>query len=76
MVVRIFVPGLEETLLLELKNILEKNAGECPIYFELETPHAYRLVAQSIDVKAVLPSEELTKSIENLLGEESVYIEY
>jgi len=76
MVIRIFVPGLEETLLNELKDILEKNVGECPIYFELETPHAYRVVAQSAEVKGVLPSDELTKMIETLLGEDSVCIEY
>jgi DNA polymerase-3 subunit alpha len=76
MVVRIFVPGLEELLLAELKEILEKNAGECPVFFELETPHTYRVVAQSPEVKGVVPSEELTKKIKNLLGEDSVYIEY
>ena len=76
MVVRIFVPGLEETLLDELKDILDKNAGECPVYFELETPHAYRVVMQSAEVKGVLPSDELTKTIESLLGEDSVDMEY
>jgi DNA polymerase-3 subunit alpha len=76
MVVRIFVPGLEETLLDELKNILDKNVGECPVYFELETPHAYRVVTQSAEVKGVLPSDELTKTIESLLGEDSVDMEY
>jgi len=76
MVVRIFVPGMEDSLLQELKEVLDKNAGDCPVFFELETPHAYRLVAQSVQVKGVLPSEELTKAIQNLLGEDSVYIEY
>jgi DNA polymerase-3 subunit alpha len=75
-VLRIFVPGMEESTLRDLKEILDKNAGECPVFFELETPHAYRLVAQSVEVKGVLPSEELTKTIQNLLGEGSVYIEY
>jgi DNA polymerase-3 subunit alpha len=76
MVVRIFVPGMEESTLRDLKEILDKNAGECPLFFELETPHAFRLVAESVEVKGVLPSEELTKTIQNLLGEDSVYIEY
>jgi DNA polymerase-3 subunit alpha len=76
MVVRIFVPGMEESMLRDLKEILDKNAGECPVFFELETPHAYRLVAQSVEVKGVLPSDDLTKMIQNLLGEDSVYIEY
>jgi DNA polymerase-3 subunit alpha len=76
MVLRIFVPGMEESMLRDLKEVLEKNAGECPVFFELETPHAYRLVAQSVEVKGVLPSEDLTKTIQNLLGEDSVCIEY
>ena len=33
MVIRIFVPGLEEPLLDELKDILDKHAGECPVLF-------------------------------------------
>jgi DNA polymerase-3 subunit alpha len=42
----------------------------------LETPHSYRVLAQSIEVHGVFPSEELTKSVERLLGENSVFVEY
>jgi len=76
MVIRVFIPGLEETILDEVKDVLAKHPGECPVFFELETPHAYRVVAQSVEVDGVLPSEELTKTIESLLGEEAVYVEY
>jgi len=76
MVVRIFVPGIEETLLDELKEILEKSPGECPVYFELETPHAFRLVTQSAEVSGVQLSEDLTRAVLALLGEDSVHIEY
>jgi DNA polymerase-3 subunit alpha len=76
MVLRIMLPGLEESMVEELKSILEKHQGECPVCFELETPHSYRLVAESVEIKGVTPSEELTKNIESLLGENSVYIEY
>jgi DNA polymerase-3 subunit alpha len=75
-VVRIFLPGLEESVIKELKELLEKSPGECPVFFELETPHAYRVVAQSIEVRSVSPSEELTHSVEHLLGENCVSIEY
>ena len=44
--------------------------------FELETPHSYKLVAQSAEVQKVTPSEELLKKIEVALGENSVTIEY
>jgi len=75
-VIRIFLPGLEESVFQELRDILERHEGRCPVYFELEAPHAYRLVTQSAEVLTVAPSEELTKKVEALLGENSVQIEY
>jgi len=74
--IRVFLPGLEESVIKELREILEKNSGECPVFFELETPHSFRVLAQSVEVQGVFPSEELTKSIERLLGQNSVFIEY
>ncbi|MGB7296773.1 MAG: DNA polymerase III subunit alpha [Candidatus Aminicenantales bacterium] len=75
-ILRIFLPGLEESVIIELKKLLERYPGECPIFFELETPHSYRVVAQSIEVHSVSPSEELTRGVERLLGDNSVFIEY
>jgi len=75
-ILSIFLPGLEESVFVDLKEILEKHPGDCPVLFELETPHSYRMIAQSIEVQGVSPSEDLTKNIENLLGEDSVLIEY
>jgi DNA polymerase-3 subunit alpha len=76
MVLRIYLPGAEESVFVELKNILEKNEGDCPVYFELETPHSYRVLVQSVEVQGVAISEKLTKAVETLLGEDSVHIEY
>jgi DNA polymerase-3 subunit alpha len=76
LVVRIFLPGLEEATLAELKTILAGYEGRCPVEFELVTPHSYRLTAQSAEVQKVTPSEELVKKIESLLGEDSVVVEY
>ena len=75
-VVRIFLPGLEEATLSELKAILDAHEGKCPVYFELETPRSYRLTAQSAEVQKVTPSEDLIKKVEALLGEKSVSIDY
>ena len=75
-VVRIFLPGLEEATLAELKTILDGYEGKCPVVFELETPHSYRVVAQSAEVQKVTPSEDLIKKIEALLGEKSVSVDY
>jgi DNA polymerase-3 subunit alpha len=75
-IIRIFLPGLEESVIRELKEILEKFPGECPVVFELDTPHSYRVRAQSVEVQSVSPSDELSRSVEQLLGENSVLIEY
>jgi DNA polymerase-3 subunit alpha len=75
-VLRIFLPGIEESVFMDLKDMLDKNRGECPVFFELETPHSYRMVVQSIDIQGVSPTEELAKNIEDLLGEGSVLVEY
>ena len=75
-ILRIFLPGLEQSVVQELKELLEKNPGQCPVFFELETPHSYRVVAQSLEVRGVVPSEDLSRSVERLLGEDSVLIEY
>ena len=75
-VVRIFLPGLEETTLAELKSILDLHEGRCPVVFELETPHSYRLTAQSAEVQKVTPSEELIEKIQDVLGEDAVFVEY
>ncbi len=75
-ILSIFLPGLEESVFTDLKEMLDKHSGKCPVLFELETPHSYRMIAQSLEVQGVTPSDDLTKSIESLLGEGSVLIEY
>ena len=75
-VVRIFLPGLEDATIAELKTVLDGYEGKCPVQFELVTPHSYRVVAQSAEVQKVTPSEDLIKKIEGLLGENSVAVEY
>lgn len=75
-VVRIFLPGLEEATIAELKSVLDGYEGRCPVEFELETPHSYRVVAQSAEVQKVTPSEELIQKLVSLLGENSVTVEY
>jgi DNA polymerase-3 subunit alpha len=75
-VLRIFLPGIEESVFEELKGMLDESRGECPVFFELETPHSYRMVVQSLDVSGISLSEDITTRIESLLGENSVFIEY
>ncbi len=75
-VLKIFLPGLEDTIFEELKTLLDKHYGACPVLFDLQTSHSYRMVMQSIEAQSVKPSEEFSKGVEALLGEDSVLIEY
>jgi DNA polymerase-3 subunit alpha len=75
-VLRIFLPGIEESVFEELKDMLDQNRGDCPVFFELETPHSYRMVVQAGEISGIALSEDLTRKIESLLGEDSVFIEY
>ncbi|MFC2161101.1 DNA polymerase III subunit alpha [Acidobacteriota bacterium] len=75
-ILKIFLPGLEDSIFTELKTILNKYTGNCPVLFDLQTPDSYRMIVQSIEAQSVKPSEDFTKSIEALLGEDSVLIEY
>ncbi len=75
-VIRVVLPGLDTSTIVELKARLDRHPGECPVYFELVTPQSYKVEAQSAEVQSVAYSEALTKDIQELLGEDSVRIEY
>lgn len=75
-VLRVNLAGLEQSVLQELKTVLKENAGECPVFFELETDGSSRLVVQSVDVQGIFPTEPLTKVLEDLLGENTVFIQF
>ncbi len=75
-ILRIFVPGLEENLFVNLKELLDQNHGNCPVFFELESPPFYRLIVRSHEVPSVSVSPIFLKKLEELLGKNSVLIEY
>ncbi len=76
MVLKIYLPGIEKSVFEALKEILQKHQGECPVFFELETPYASRVTMRSVETQEVDPSEKLIKTIEELLGENTVQIDY
>lgn len=76
MVLRVDLPGLEQSAFEELKVLLGDNEGECPVYFELETEGSGRVVVQSVEIQGVSPSERFNKSLEDLLGENTVFIQF
>ena len=76
LIIRLFVPGLETGLMEELRNILTKYPGECPVFFDLEIPYNCRIRIQSREVIGITPAEALTRELESLLGENSVILDY
>ena len=75
-VIRVSLPGLENATIEELKAVLDRHPGECPVYFELFTPQSYKVEAQSAEVQGVEYSDTLTGEIQGLLGDDSVRVEY
>ncbi len=75
-ILRVYLPGLEPATLEELMAILGKNAGECPLVFELETPLSRRVTTQSPDFKGLTPTPAAIKALETLLGADTVIVEY
>lgn len=76
MVLHINLASLEASIFEELKNLLGSHTGNCPVFFELETDNAYQMLVQSLEVQGVDPSEDLTNILEDLLGENTVFIQY
>ncbi len=76
LVVRLFIPGLEENLFINLKEILSQNHGDCPLFFELESPPSYRLIIRSKEIPGVSLSQSLIEKLEELLGRNSVLLDY
>ncbi len=75
-VIKVLVPGLEKSVLDQLKGLLEAHEGKVPLYFELETPHSHRISARSPEVQSVAPTEELVRKVRELFGEDSIRVEY
>jgi DNA polymerase-3 subunit alpha len=75
-VIRLAASVFEDAFLEEMRQVLEKSPGECPVVFELETLSAYKVIAQSPEMKGVAPTDALTLALEKILGPDSVLVEY
>jgi DNA polymerase-3 subunit alpha len=75
-VIRLAASVFEDAFLEEMRQVLEKSPGECPVVFELETLSAFKVIAQSPEMKGVAPTDALTLALEKILGPDSVLVEY
>jgi DNA polymerase III subunit alpha len=63
--------GLEEDVLVNLKKMLEKYRGVCPVFLQFDTVHHGELAMKSTNIR-ISPSEAMLKEVENLLGKDAV----
>lgn len=76
MILRVNLAALEPAVLVEMRALLEQNPGSCTLMFELETNSSQRAVVQSIDIQGISPTEQLTTGLQDLLGENTVIVQY
>jgi DNA polymerase-3 subunit alpha len=70
--VNINLSGIRENLFESLKELLARYQGKIPVYMHLDTPSKSRVHMVVGEGLYVLPSDELIKEIESLLGEDRV----
>jgi DNA polymerase-3 subunit alpha len=58
----------------DMRLLLSGSEGECPVYFELKTRNACRVLVQSTDIAGVHPTRDLTRALGDLLGENRVIV--
>ncbi len=75
-ILKVSLPGMEKSAFANLKTLLSAHPGECPVFFELETDDGSRLVVQSVDIQGISPTERLINGLEDLLGENTVFIQF
>jgi len=67
-------PGMEKTLLEQLKTLLGRFPGTVPIYLRLEVPKEPSLRLKLAETFRVEPRHELLEELDQLLGEEGVVL--
>ncbi|MFH1287127.1 MAG: DNA polymerase III subunit alpha, partial [bacterium] len=71
--IRINTLGVETGLLEEIKNVLNRHKGKCPVYLHFLRPSKDEIVQKLNFDFLVLPSRELISEIEKNLGEDSIW---
>ena len=69
LLVRMITPGLEDSVLQDLRQVLERYPGRCRVCLEVATPPKGKVIVET-DL-TVKPSPELFQEIEQRLGRES-----
>lgn len=62
-------PSQEETKLLQIREIIKKHSGTCPLFFELSTPEQTSTVIRASSQYFVTVTDAFLSSIHELLGQ-------
>ncbi len=74
--IRIREIGLEDVELNEIKNVLSKEKGEAKVIFHIITKTNKEFILELPDEKNIKISEELIEKLENIIGENNVWISW
>ena len=66
--------GIKENIFESLKTLLSENKGNVPIYLRLDTPAKSRVQMVVGENLYVLPSEKLIQGLDELLGEDRLFL--
>jgi len=69
---RLTISSLNESLVSEVTNVLEKNQGECPVFISLLTENGNGPVLRARKLK-VSPRPQLLEALRHLLGKDNVW---
>ncbi len=72
--ISINLSGIQENIFISLKDLLENNRGNVPIYLQLGSPAKSRVKMVVGDGLYIEPNEKLILDIENLLGQERLSV--
>ena len=68
LVIRVTSAGLEEDLLMEIKDVLRAHPGSCPVFFEVETTRGVKVLVKTTNEHFISPSDRFLADIEEVLG--------
>jgi DNA polymerase-3 subunit alpha len=72
--IRLAVATAQDEVLRNVRDIFTRHKGQCPVYFCFRYPSGEMVFMQTHENFAVTPSMELVRELENVLGEDTVWL--
>lgn len=64
--------GTDDTLIDEMRDIIARSQGRCPVFFHVDTHEGEREIIQAHSCYNINPTEEIVGDLRNLLGSDSI----